>query len=125
MELKEILKDLNKVQTDNFLVNKIETLYKTELPNDLKKIVSLNKDTIFYEDKDMLRGLSFNEILNASDDLEVGFIELNLLPLFDIGDNDFIVYNFKKKCWSLFNIVDEILFRETSDLLDYLRMEEM
>ncbi|MCL1994014.1 MAG: hypothetical protein FWG66_13800 [Spirochaetes bacterium] len=120
MELKELLKGLSQVQIDNLIVDKIENLYKTELPDDLKKIISLSKETTFYDDRDLLRGLSSDEILNASDNLELDFVALKLLPLFDIGDNNFIVYNFEKNCWSLFNIVDETLFNESSDLLKYI-----
>ena len=121
MYLKEALKELDNVQIDNSLISEIETLYKIELSDELKKIISLIKEGVFYDDMDLLRGLDSDEIQNASNDLDVDFLELNLLPLFDTGDNDFIVYNLEKKCWFKFNIVEAVEFNEASDLLEYIK----
>jgi len=119
--LKEALKELDNVLIDDSLISEIEDLYEVELPDELKKIISLNKEGVFYNDMDSFEGLSSDDILNTSGDLSVEFTELDLLPLFDIGDNNYIVYNLQKKCWSKFNGNKEVAFDEASSLLEYLK----
>ena len=120
MKLKVILNKLDQITIDEPIINKIETLYKTKLPDDIKKIISLNQDGMLYDDADLLRGLSADEILNAAEDLWVEFTDINALPLFDTGDNDFIIFKTDQKCFYKFNIVDEIEFDKSLDLLNYI-----
>ena len=80
-------------------------------------IISVCDKTLFI---DGTRLLTYNEILGAEEDLGVNFIQLHLLPLFDCGENDFIVYNISKNRWSLFNIIDECVFKETKTLEELL-----
>jgi len=119
--LKEALKELDKVQIDDSLISEIENLYEVELPDELKKIISLNKEGVLYNDMEYLQGLSSDDILDESDDLAAECTELDLLPLFDIGENIYIVYNLQKNCWSKFNSSEEDLFDETPNLLEYLK----
>jgi len=119
--LKEALKELDKVEIDNSLISEIENLYEVELPDELKKIISLNKEGVLYNDMEYLQGLSSEDILDESDDFASECTELDLLPLFDIGENIYIVYNLQKNCWSKFNSSEEDLFEETQNLLDYLK----
>jgi len=120
MNLKKILSNLNDIVINGNFVQDVERLYKAELPESVKKILSLNRETNFYEDKPLLRGLSQSEILNADDDLSVGFQGMRLLPMFDIGDNDFIVYSVSENRWCQFNIVDEIAFKDAEELSELL-----
>jgi len=119
--LKEALKELDKVEIDISLISEIENLYEVELPDELKKIISLNKEGVLYNDMEYLQGLSSDDILDESDDLAAECTELDLLPLFDIGENIYIVYNLQKNCWSKFNSSEEDLFDEAKNLLEYLK----
>ena len=119
--LKEALKELDKVQVDDSLISEVENLYEVDLSDELKKIISLNKEGVFYSDLASLEGLSADNILDESDDLASECTELDLLPLFDIGDNTYIVYNLNKKCWSKFNLGEGSLFEEAQNLLEYLK----
>jgi len=121
VSLKKALKELDKVEIDNSLISEIEDLYEVELSDELKKIISLNKEGVLYNDMEYLQGLSSDDILDESDDLAAECTELDLLPLFDIGENIYIVYNLQKNCWSKFNYSEEDLFDETQNLLDYLK----
>jgi len=120
MRLSEILKKLSEVTTDEAFVQSIESVYNARLSDEVKKIISLNQDAIFYEDKEIMRSLSNSEILNASEDLQVDFLGKSLLPVFDIGDNDFIIFDLSEDCWYLFNIVDEVKFKKAKSLSVYL-----
>jgi len=120
MKLIDALEELNNVEIDRAVTGKIEDLYKTKLPGELQKIISLNKDGVFYDDKSVFNGLSANAILSAYNDLYIDFVSLNLVPLFDIGGSEYIVYDLKKKCYALYDISDDNEYREESDLLKYV-----
>jgi len=120
MRLRDALAELDRVEIDSSIISEIEALYKTKLTSEVKKVISLNKDGVSYDDKSVFNGLSANAILNAYNDLYVDFVGLQLLPLFDIGDNDYIVFNIKKRCYAIYDISDDDEYSEESDLLKYV-----
>ncbi len=61
------------------------------------------------------RKMDVDEIRESKDFWQVDFPAIGLLPIFDCGDNDFIAYRFSDDKWVKFNIVDEIVFRESID----------
>jgi len=120
MKLRDALVKLNNVEIDKASVGKVETLYKTKFSTELQKVISLNKDGVSYDDKSVFTGLSADAIVNAYNNLYIDFVSLNLVPLFDIGDSEYIVYNIKKRCYALYDISDDDEYREASDLLEYV-----
>ena len=100
-------------------VEAIEELYNTEFPPELTSIISKMNETLFFEGVDFARLLSFQEVLDANDDLNVDFIGIKIVPLIDLGDNDYLSYDLKNKRWCKFNIVDEISFSIKDKLQDY------
>jgi len=120
MKLRDALTRLDKVEIDKAIIGNIEALYNTKFPNQLQKVISLNKDGVSYDEKSVFNGLSANAILNAYNDLYIDFVGLNLVPLFDIGDSEYIVYNLKKRCYALYDISDDDEYREETDLLNYV-----
>jgi len=120
MRLRDALAELDKVEIDKASVSEIEALYKTSLPNEVKKVISLNKDGVSYDDKSTFNGLSTNAILNAYNDLYIDFAALQYVPLFDIGDSEYIVYNLKNKCYAIYDISDDDEYSEKTNLLEYV-----
>jgi len=120
MKLRDALVKLDKVEIDKAAVSKIEALYKTKFSSELQKVISMNKDGVSYDEKSVYNGLSTEAILNAYNDLYIDFVSLNLVPLFDIGDSEYIVYNTKKRCYALYDISDDDEYREASELLEYV-----
>ena len=120
MKLKNKLSDLSNVTVDNSFVSNLEKEYASSLPDKVKLIVSINEETVFYEDFPLLRSLSHAEITDASSDMAVDFIGKKILPLFDMGDNDYIVYDITEKVWCMFNIVDDVKFGSCKELIDLL-----
>jgi len=118
----DFLKMTSTAIVDEDFINQIETLYNSAFSEDLKRIFSLCGEVIFLEDEahDFLRVLSRKEIISASQDLEIDFVDLMLIPLIDTGDNDFIAYDLGENHWCMFNIVDEIKFKENQSLSEYL-----
>lgn len=117
---KDFYKALANTAIDNSIVNSVEKVYGKIESIELKKILSYKFEDYFLESDDFLRALSLDEILDAKDCLHVDFPAKGIIPLFDVCDNDFIVFNLNKNVWSLMNIVDLTLFSETDDVLSLL-----
>lgn len=95
-------------------VSSIEELYGVTLNDDLKHIVSVVLDDYFIDEK--CRVLSIKEILRSEDFIGVDFTELNMIPLIDCKDDDYIVYNFENQKYEMYNIYDEVSFREGENM---------
>lgn len=119
MTKKEYLDRLSNMKVDDSKINKINKIYQAELTEIIKKIISNNKEPVFFDDD--WRVLSFDEIIDAQHDLHIDFKERGIIPLIDCGENDFIVYHFRDKIWSKFNIVDEIVFKKKKSLEELLK----
>lgn len=113
----EFIEKLAGYEIDNKRKAKIERIYGSELPEIVGKIISAATKPIFF---DGYRVLSFDEICEADDELNVNFSRKKIIPLIDCGDNDFIVFHFKSNEWSKFNIVDECVFKKRNSLSDLI-----
>jgi len=120
MKLRDALAGLDKVEIDRESISEIEALYKTTLSGEVKKVISLNKDGVSYDDKSVFTGLSANAILNAYNDLYVDFVSLQLVPLFNIGDSEYIVYDVRKRCYAIYDISDDDEYSEETSLSKYV-----
>ncbi len=98
-------------------IEKLEGIYKTSFPDILRNIISAADESQFFDND--TRMLSFDEMVDAENDLHVEFSKLRIFPIMDCGENDFIVYHIDTKNWSMFNINDEISFKNR-DLLEEL-----
>ena len=107
---KEYLEHLSKKRIESKKVTKVQEIYGAEFPEIVNKIISNSNESIFFDDG--CRMLSFDEIVDAENDLHVDFKEKGIIPLVDCGENDFVVYHFKDAIWSKFNIIDETVFKK-------------
>lgn len=99
-------------------VSQIENLYKTKLSELVKKIISHADRASFFEDE--RRALTYSEIINPLDSLGCDFISLNLIPIIDVYDNTYIVFDYMHNTWGEYNISDEILFNESNTFQELL-----
>jgi hypothetical protein len=111
----------NKMDSDEkkAYLNQIESVYGS-LTDDIVCILKIG-DTAFstYQGR-KVRFLGLNEISNAEKFLHIPFSELKKIPLFDLGNNDFICYDLEKQVYSVFNIIDEIDFFSSASLISLL-----
>ena len=91
---------------------KLTDVYKQEMPGEIVSILSIYKVPECFEDKE-IRTLSLREVLNAEEDFGVPFKSKGIVPIVDVGDNDYLVYNCKTKEWALYNVVDQLLFQQS------------
>ncbi len=105
----------------NDVISKINGCYGCEIPDTVAKIVSFTTEGLFFETDSIIKLLSLSEILEASSDLHVDFLEYKCIPLFDTGENDFIVYQFNQSKWAKMNIVDKTIFKQRDNLFELLK----
>lgn len=120
MNRQEFILALSNVVPSTVLVSKIKQVYECIIPNEVERIISFNTNGIFLEGGAFCRLLCFDEILKAPEELHVNFKQYGIIPLFDIEDNNFIVFNFKKMIWEKFNIVDETSYGTKKSLSEIL-----
>jgi hypothetical protein len=122
MTIQEFNNTLPSLKSDDALAEKIKAAYNApNLPSAILNIATTAGRGAFLEGGLFCRRLSFNDILAAEHDMGVKFATLGILPLFDKGDNNFVVFDFHKNVWMLFNIVDETKFRTGKTLVELLK----
>lgn len=117
MTVTECLQKIQKTKVDRKVVSTLSTVYSADVPPIIEQIVTLFKSGGFVGS---YRFLSLDEIEYAEEDLHVHFKKRNIIPLVDCGDNDFIVYDYCNEKWMLFNIVEKVAFKKTSNFDDLL-----
>ena len=117
MTVHDFLKLSNDQVINQPFVDNLRSHYSAELNNNkANQVFSSIPNGEFFDSDDIIRLLSHDEILNASRELDVDFVELQLIPLMDTGDNDFIVFDIDGGNWCKFNIVDSIKFKHKESL---------
>lgn len=72
--------------------------------------------------KNESRTLSIREVLNAEENLRTPFKTEGIIPIVEMGDNDYTVYCFKDMTWRMYNILDKSLFMESKEFKDLFMM---
>ncbi len=94
-----------------------ELLNKKDIKNNtLNKILSYVKDEpVFLKTEKRL--LSLDEILNYKNELKCN---LDIIPLIDECDNDFLVYNLKEKQFQMLDISSDNFWKNVENMDEYL-----
>lgn len=121
MTVEGFKRELENITPKEDVVSKINRQYACDIPPIVAKIVSFKSEGLFFESDSFARLLSISEILHASTELHINFLEYGCIPLFDTGDNDFIVYLSKSSVWAKMNIVDKTIFKQRNNLFDLLK----
>lgn len=120
MNVKEFLESVENLNIKNQVVDNMENKFACKLDDYVKKILSYSEDGIFFDEDGVLRLMATDEILAACEELHVDFISKKIIPIFDSGDNNFIVLNIGSNTWSKFNIVDETIYKNNKTLDELL-----
>ena len=113
MTRQEFIDSLNEIEIKEEVVEIITEVYQMELPVILLKILSKYPIPELFDENES-RTLSIDEIINAEEDNEVPFKSNLLFPIVDKGNNDYIVFDGRTNLWCIYNIIDELLFDETT-----------
>ena len=121
MKIHDFINEIEKKEIDVQFIDKLEETYGAKISKYVKKLLSSSPEGIFFECDDILRALSHKEIFDASEELSVDFVGLQLIPIFDTGDNDYIVFDIVNDNWCKFNIVDSVKFKQKSLLNEFFK----
>ena len=119
MKLIDLAVNPESIPIDVDFVNQVETIYKCKLPDSVKHILSIDSELRF-DDKGRMFKLTKDMILDASLAMNTDFLKFNLLPIFDLYDNDYVCYDYTNGVWCQFNIVIDLLFNQNKSLKDLL-----
>lgn len=99
----------------------IELLKQNNIQNDeLNKILSyVEEEPIFFSQEKRL--LSLAEILNYKEEVDT---ELNIIPLVDCYDNNFLVYNLEENQFQIIDVSDDFIWNRLESISDYLNLLE-
>lgn len=87
--------------------------------NELQEILGfVGDEPIFFNDE--MRLLTREEILNYKDEFNIE--KDDIIPLIDLFDNDFLIYDIKEEIFSMMNIVDESMFSKMNTIEEYLEL---
>ena len=95
---------------------KIDELIEINKNNELKEILKLVKEDVVFLGENK-RLLSKGEIENYKEELA---ITIDIIPLIDLGDNIFIVYDNSDEKFKKCNISEEILYGEIHSIEKYI-----
>lgn len=87
--------------------------------DELKEILSyITDEPNFFNDN--MRLLFKDEVLNYKEELCVDID--NIIPLIDLYDNNFLIYDITENIFGIMNIVDEFIFDKTTSIEKYLEL---
>lgn len=93
-------------------------IYNVEFSDTLARIISYADSADFIDDE--RRVLTFEEIVDAGEQLGVDFVSLGMIPIIDAYDNDYIVYVFGEAVWAKFNTIDQVTFKKKNTLQELI-----
>lgn len=122
MDIKQYIELIKANEVNQDLVASVEKLYGKPLPEELKHIVSVVMRDYFISPNH--RVISATELLRTEEFMGVDFAKFSMVPLIDCKDDDYIVYNFTTQKYEMYNIYDEVSFREADSLEEMIQSIE-
>ena len=121
-EIEEMFKP-NALPSKN--VQEIELMYNTKLNDNslISKFISnLSEESVFYNSTSkFLRQLDFDSVKHFNNEYGIDVVSRKLIPLFDIADAQFIVYDLKDGTWGILHIDDKEPYSKKKTLLEVLK----
>ena len=99
-------------------VRTVGKAYSGRIPELLQRIVSHSDEPHFFDDGSHV--LSLAEMLGTEETLGISFSDKHLVPVVDCCDGDYIVYDYDKEVWAIYNMIDEVVFRQGDSLIELL-----
>ena len=121
MTIKEYFEELEKAEINKDRVDKLKQIYGCDIPEIVQRIASYDMDDYFIDEE--IRVLSFNGIIFIDEDLDTRFQDARLIPLMDLMDGDYAVYNCVTSKWNMCNAYEGVLFNEQDSLENLLQRE--
>ncbi len=97
--------------------------YGVSFPETIGRILSVLPQGGFLEGDDFCRVMSSSEIVSANETLHTDFAGKKLLPILDLGDNVFVVFDFSRHDFGRFSLNDELIYWRSEKLNDILERD--
>lgn len=102
------------------LIGAIERKYNVSFPESIAKILSVLPQGGFLAGSDLCRVMSTSEIILANETLHTDFVGKKLLPMLDLGDNIFVVFDSNRQVFGRFSLNDDLVYRCEEKLSDII-----
>lgn len=119
MNIQEYLNQTLNSKSNNDNIRLVNQLWKCSLNNEISVVISHLDKEIFIKESGFIKILSFQEVMDSSDDMNVDFTDIGIIPVIDTGDNDYIAYSIRENIWCKFNIADEFEYDRQKSIRDY------
>lgn len=114
MTRKEFLNKAKVIEIRDDVKKKMHDVYGEKISTLILQILSFSPTPTLFDENES-RTLSINEIINAEKGFGVPFKSNNYVPIAELGCDDYIIYNTETEKWCIYNIIDELVFDETSE----------
>lgn len=115
MNKSEYLNAVNQWEIVDERVEAVANAYHKRLPELLQRIISRSDEPYYFDDGSHV--LSLDEMLSIEETLGVSFSDKHLIPVVDCCDGDYIVYDYGRGVWAIYNIVDDVSFKQGNSLV--------
>ena len=105
------------------MLTNIETIIKGINSDEIlvDQILSLKADFYLNKSGRVFRKITPKEQANPKEYLDFDFQTEQLIPLFDLSDNNYIVYQTNKNSYGIFNLIDEVVTDEQENFLKLIK----
>lgn len=100
------------------LMEALKHKYSVSFPESIGKNLSVLPQGGFLEGDDFCRVMSSSEIVSANETLHTDFVGKKLIPILDLGDNVFVVFDGNRQEFGRFSLNDELVYTHSDKLED-------
>ena len=92
--------------------------YKEIKNEELQKILKFVEEVpIFFGEEKRL--LSKSEIVNYKEEFDID-LDVDIIPLIDLYDNNFLIYNISENKFQIMDISDDIIWKDIDSIQNYI-----
>lgn len=102
------------------LMEALKRKYCISFPESIGKILSVLPQGGFLEGDVFCRVMSSSEIVSANETLHTDFVGKKLLPILDLGENIFVVFDSSRQEFGRFSLNDDLVYLRSEKLNEIL-----
>lgn len=110
----EYLKKVRDTTPKDEVIVSIKAKYGENVPVLVYSILSVSPTPELFDENES-RTLSLKEVLNAEKVFGISFDDGDIIPVVELGGDDYIAFSRSLSKWCIYNIVDEMVFDESND----------
>lgn len=98
------------------LMEALKCKYGVSFPESIGRILAVLPQGGFLEGDDFCRVMSSSEIVSANETLHTDFVGKKLLPILDLGENIFVVFDSSRQEFGRFSLNDDLVYWRSKKL---------